>query len=63
MARDSNGLGLLVAFTLGGLVGAGIALLYAPQSGEKTRRKILDAVEEAKEEITEYAERVKSRLG
>ena len=28
----------LVAFLLGGLVGTGVGLLYAPRSGKKTRR-------------------------
>ncbi|MDX9714789.1 MAG: YtxH domain-containing protein [Dissulfurispiraceae bacterium] len=29
-----------LAFLAGGILGAGIALLYAPQSGKKTRREI-----------------------
>jgi gas vesicle protein len=28
------------AFIIGGILGAGIALIFAPQSGEKTRRQI-----------------------
>ena len=30
--------GYLAAFAIGALAGAGIALLYAPQSGEETRK-------------------------
>ena len=33
----------LIAFLLGAAVGAGVALLLAPQSGEETRRRIGDA--------------------
>ncbi len=37
----------MFAFLLGGAVGAGLALLYAPASGAETRRKIRDGVEDA----------------
>ena len=39
---------MFFAFLLGGLVGAGAALLLAPQSGAETRRKIKDITEEVK---------------
>lgn len=60
---NNKGLGLFVAFTLGGFIGAGLALLYAPQSGDRTRRKIVDAVEDAKDEILDYADKLKARMG
>ena len=34
--------GLVAAFAVGALLGAGIALLYAPQSGKETRKLIAD---------------------
>ncbi len=40
--------GFLAAFTIGALVGAGIALLYAPQSGEETRRLLAAKGQELK---------------
>ena len=40
--------GFLAAFTIGALVGAGIALLYAPQSGEETRRLLAAKTQELK---------------
>ncbi|MDA8173868.1 MAG: YtxH domain-containing protein [Nitrospiraceae bacterium] len=58
----SNAANVIMAFTLGGLVGAGVALLFAPQSGQKTRRKIIDAVDDAREEISDYADKLKSRF-
>lgn len=59
----------------GGILGAGIALLYAPQSGEKTRKEIgryakkarrkgeeaLEAVEDFTDQVTEMAEAVGDR--
>ncbi len=42
--------GLLIV--AGGIIGAGLALLYAPQSGRKTRR-----------DITRYAKKTKVRAG
>lgn len=37
----------MFAFLLGGTIGAGLALMYAPYSGAETRRKIRDGVEDA----------------
>ncbi|MBI5643717.1 MAG: YtxH domain-containing protein [Deltaproteobacteria bacterium] len=37
----------LFAFLLGGAIGAGIALLYAPGKGVDTRRRIKDGLEDA----------------
>ena len=52
----------LLAFFIGGLVGAGVALLLAPQSGKETRQKIKGLTDEAKEKATKYAEEVKSKV-
>lgn len=53
---------LILSFALGGLVGAGLALLYAPYSGEKTRRKIMGAVEDAAESVSDYADKLKAKI-
>ncbi|MBI5588281.1 MAG: YtxH domain-containing protein [Deltaproteobacteria bacterium] len=37
----------LFAFLLGGVIGAGIALLYAPQAGYETRKRIRHGAEDA----------------
>ena len=44
--RGGNGTAVLLAFLLGGLIGAVLGLLFAPQSGEESRRMI-KAYEEA----------------
>jgi gas vesicle protein len=60
---DGYGSGsVLLAFVLGGLVGAGIALLVAPQSGVETRRKIKEFADEATEKATEFAESTKEKV-
>lgn len=41
----------LLAFVIGGAIGAGIALLTAPRSGKETRDLISDKTEEYKEKI------------
>jgi len=40
--------GFFAGFLVGGLLGAGIALLYAPQSGDKTRKQLKQKADEAK---------------
>jgi gas vesicle protein len=57
MGREDgyNAGSVLMAFVLGGAVGAGIALLLAPQSGVETRRRIREFADEAKGKASEYA--------
>jgi gas vesicle protein len=60
--RGQNGGSLILAFFLGGLVGAGVALLLAPQAGRETRQRIRELAEEAKEKAAGYAEEVKGKV-
>ena len=64
----------LMAFLLGAAVGAGVALLLAPQSGEETRRKLGDTarklgddlddkVRSAREEVKHRAGDIKAAIG
>lgn len=63
MKRDDNiGLVALFSFLVGGLVGAGLALVLAPQSGKKTRRQIIEFAEDVKEQAAGYAERLKEKV-
>jgi gas vesicle protein len=50
---------VFLAFLLGGAVGAGVALLLAPQSGVETRRKIREFTDEVKDKATDYVEQAK----
>lgn len=71
--KRGGGLGLVVAFFMGGLVGAVLSLLFAPFAGTETRKKIreassgardmtVDAVHTAKGRATEFVSHGKERI-
>jgi len=47
MAKDNSG-SIMVAFVIGALTGAAVALLYAPASGEETRELLAQKAREGK---------------
>lgn len=53
---------LIFSFFLGGLIGAGVALLLAPKSGRETREKIKELAVEAKGKAEEVLEQVKGKV-
>jgi gas vesicle protein len=53
---------VLLSFLLGGVVGAGLALLLAPQSGIETRRKIKELADDIKEKTNEYISETKEKV-
>jgi gas vesicle protein len=56
MARDDNGAGTVaVAFVLGAITGAAVALLMAPATGEETRRRLADKAREGADRAGEAA--------
>ena len=50
---DDSGGGRLVWFLTGALIGATVAILYAPKSGKDTRRYISRKAHRSKEALTE----------
>jgi len=64
MARDEGaGAGsILLAFVLGAVSGAALALLYAPQSGEETRRYLGEKAGEARARAAEAASKGRDML-
>jgi len=55
MAEESKGFAgsaLVLSFILGGVVGAALAILYAPWEGRQTRGRIRDLAEDVKEKTT-----------
>jgi len=59
MARDEGaGAGsILLAFLLGAVSGAAVALLYAPQSGDRTREYLGQKAREGRQRAAEFAEK------
>lgn len=53
---------VFMAFILGGAVGAGLAILFAPQSGKETRDKIRGLADDAKEKASQYTEQMKDKI-
>lgn len=49
MSRDSNGGSVMLAFIVGTLTGAGLALLFAPATGEETRDYIGEKARESRD--------------
>jgi gas vesicle protein len=52
---------VLLSFLLGGVVGAGLALLFAPQAGRDTRQKIRDLADDVQDKSTEYVKQAKEK--
>jgi gas vesicle protein len=54
MARDDGGVAgtIVVTFVLGAIVGAAVALLLAPASGEETRRTLADKAKEGRDKAS-----------
>ena len=56
MARDDSGAGtVVIAFVLGAVTGAAVALLMAPTTGEETRRMLAERAREGRERASEAA--------
>jgi gas vesicle protein len=55
MSRDNGAGNVAVAFVLGAVAGAAVALLYAPASGRETREFIGEKARDGRERATEAA--------
>jgi gas vesicle protein len=69
MSDNSNGSNVMIAFVVGALTGAAVALLFAPASGEETReylgkkaREGKDKAREAMDQSRQYYEHQRDNL-
>ncbi len=73
MTRENDGSHFLTGLLLGGIIGAVVGLMFAPQSGDKTREQLRGKVdelasmgrsawEEGKEAATQKGEELKSKI-
>jgi len=58
---DERGSNAFLAFLLGGMTGAALALLYAPRSGRETREMLGDKLREGAERGREIKEQAKEK--
>ncbi|MBI5894445.1 MAG: YtxH domain-containing protein [Deltaproteobacteria bacterium] len=56
--KGSTTLEVTLALLLGGVIGAGIALLYAPQTGEETRKKLKETADKLRDQFKEKGDTV-----
>ena len=69
MSKDSSGSSVMIAFVIGAVTGAAVALLFAPASGEETReylskraREGKDKARDAMDQGREYYDRQRENL-
>lgn len=53
--------GFITGVVIGSILGSGIAILFAPMSGKKLRRKISNATDDLIEDVNEYVETGKEK--
>lgn len=61
MNRDTN-TGLFSGLLIGAVVGAAVALLYAPQPGTETRRMVKEKALEVKEKAAKAANKIRESI-
>ena len=57
MSKDNSGT-IMVAFVIGALTGAAVALLFAPASGDETREFLGQKARESKDRIREQRDTI-----
>ena len=61
MSDESRGAEFLAGVVIGGLIGAAIGLLLAPQPGEETREQLREKGIELKERVVELSEEARKK--
>ncbi len=58
MSQQRSFASSFLTFLSGAAIGAGLALLFAPQSGKETRKQIKDAAGKAADEMMDQSEKM-----
>ena len=59
--RGDSGLGFAVGFILGGAVGAGLALLFAPEPGRQTRDRLRDLAADVRDKTIAVSDELRDK--
>ena len=59
---DNNGTNSLLAFLLGGAIGAGVGMLYSPRTGKENREELSRLVDRVKGQALMREKRVELRM-
>lgn len=60
--RGSEVMNFMAGIVLGGIVGAGAALLFAPRSGEETRKMLKKRAQDMKREVEDFKNKVQPKI-
>ena len=60
--RHNNALWFIIGFFMGGLIGAVVSLLFAPEAGKKTRRRLQKVSANAQKQTTQAAHRARDAV-
>ncbi len=62
MANEQESGNFMFAFLSGALLGAGVALLFAPQKGDEARDRLRDYAQKTRENLGQWSGEAKDRL-
>lgn len=58
MCEGKTGMKMVCSFLTGAAIGTGLALLFAPQSGKETRKKIKEFSDKVGDDVKENVEKI-----
>ena len=59
--RGYSGAGIALAFILGGALGGCLALLFAPESGRRTRERLRDMAADVRDRTIDFSEDMRDK--